>query len=81
MSTYNLQALADPASYLKDWSNPAALAKQCGNHVKENCRKYPTGSRTATSFAGSVILHQIVKFIDVFTPMWSRFDVGQGHLV
>lgn len=75
-----LKALAVPTSYLKDWPtlasprNVAIMYKKMADDIR-------TGSRTATSFADAVRLHQIVDAMETSSAMQSRCDVGQGHLV
>lgn len=75
-----LKTLTVPASYLKDWPtlagprNVAIMYKKMADDIR-------TGSRTATSFADAVRLHEIVEAMEVSSSTQSRCDVGQGHLV
>jgi predicted dehydrogenase len=70
-----LQALAVPDTYLKDWPtlpgprNVAIMYKKMADDIR-------TGSRTATSFAEAVRLHQIVEAMEVSSSTQSRCDVG-----
>lgn len=75
-----LQALAVPASYLKEWPtlagprNVAMMYKKMADDIR-------IGSQTATSFADAVRLHQIVEAMEASSSTQSRCDVGKGHLV
>lgn len=70
-----LEALAVPASYLKNWPtlagprNVAMMYKIMADDIR-------TGSRTAISFADAVRVHQIVEAMEVSSSTQSRCKVG-----